>query len=252
MNISEPKSFASESGHWYKKDGTPVYTIIGKNGKERNTTLRDARAEGYLPSVTTILSVAAKPALDVWKQTQVLMAALTLPRVEGETEQDYITRIIQDSKETGRKAANHGTEIHGAIESHYRTGTHLIEFGDFVVGAVEAVRKAFGEHQWCAEKSFGGERYGGKVDLHSPFIVIDFKTKEFDETSLPKAYDENIMQLAAYREGLGFPSARCANVFVSRSVPGLVHVVEHTQEEIERGYEMFSHLLNYWYTLKGL
>ena len=33
----------SESGHWYTEEGEPKYTIIGANGKERNTTLADAR-----------------------------------------------------------------------------------------------------------------------------------------------------------------------------------------------------------------
>ena len=36
-----------ETGHWYDKDGNSQYTIVGANGKERNTTLRDAR-EGRL------------------------------------------------------------------------------------------------------------------------------------------------------------------------------------------------------------
>ena len=35
--------FTSESGHWYTQEGEPMYTIIGANGKERNTTLRDAK-----------------------------------------------------------------------------------------------------------------------------------------------------------------------------------------------------------------
>ena len=35
--------FTSESGHWYTQEGDPMYTIIGVNGKERNTNLRDAK-----------------------------------------------------------------------------------------------------------------------------------------------------------------------------------------------------------------
>ena len=101
MKLTE--SFASENGHWYAPDGTPAYTIIGKNGKERNTTLRDARTLELRPSVTTIISVMAKPGLEQWKLNQVLMAALTMPRVEGETEPEYISRIIRDSKEQGYK-----------------------------------------------------------------------------------------------------------------------------------------------------
>ena len=247
MNL---KDFASESGHWYAKDGTPAYTIVGKNGKERATTLRDARTLELVPSVTTILSVLAKPGLENWKQNQILMAALTMPRVEGETEQEYIARIIRDSKEQGFRAAEEGTRIHGAIEQHYLTGTHPIEYGTQVVAVVTAVEEKFGKQEWIAEKSFATELYAGKVDLHSKDVVIDFKTKEFTEDDLPKAYDENVMQLAAYRFGLGYPMAKCANVFVSRSVPGLAHVIEHDEGEIIRGLEMFMHSLSLWMHLK--
>ena len=31
------KEYAAESGHWYTRDGVPRYTIIGANGRERNT-----------------------------------------------------------------------------------------------------------------------------------------------------------------------------------------------------------------------
>jgi len=246
----EIKDFASEYGHWYQPDGTPAYTIIGKNGQLRNTTIRDARKLGLLPSVTTILSVLAKPGLENWKQQQILMSALTMPRVEGETEQEYISRIIRDSKEQGIKAADEGTRIHGAIEQHYLTGTHPIEYGAHVVGVVEAVSDKFGKQNWIAEKSFATSLYGGKVDLHSSEVVIDFKTKEFTEDKLPEAYDENIIQLAAYSRGLNIPHARLANVFVSRNVPGLVHIVEHDEEEIEHGMIMFVALLNLWMNIK--
>jgi len=246
----EIKDFATESGHWYQPDGTPAYTIIGKNGQLRNTTIRDARKLGLLPSVTTILSVLAKPGLENWKQQQILMAALTMPRVEGETEQEYIARIIRDSKEQGIKAAEEGTQIHGAIEQHYLTGVHPEKYHAHVVGATTYVDRHFGKQEWIAEKSFANNRYGGKVDLHSAGVVIDFKTKEFTEDKLPEAYDENIIQLAAYSRGLNIPHARLANVFVSRNVPGLVHIVEHDEEEIERGMIMFVALLNLWMNIK--
>ena len=82
-----------------------MYQIEGANGKIRNTTLRDARKHDLVPSVTTILNVAAKPGLENWKLQQVLLAALTLPKRDQESESEYIDRIITDSKEQGRAAA---------------------------------------------------------------------------------------------------------------------------------------------------
>ena len=57
---------AKENGHWYQKDGSPAYMIVGKNGKERPTTLRDARKLGFVPSVTTIIGCADKPPIVWW------------------------------------------------------------------------------------------------------------------------------------------------------------------------------------------
>ena len=83
--------------------------------------------------------------------------------------------------------------------------------------------------------------------MHSPQgVVIDIKTKEFTDPAKVDAYDEHLMQLAAYRVGLGMPEARCANVFVSRSVPGLAKVVEWSPEDLARGWKMFAALLNFW------
>ena len=82
--LDKYNKFTSESGHWYARDGEPMYTIIGANGKERNTTLRDAKSIGLVPSVTTILGMVAKPALENWKLTQAIKAAIDLDRGEQE------------------------------------------------------------------------------------------------------------------------------------------------------------------------
>jgi hypothetical protein len=95
--------------------------------------------------------------------------------------------------------------------------------------------------------------FGGKVDLycmadeHAPVgIVLDAKTKDFGPDDKVDAYSEHIMQLAAYRVGLGLPHARCANVFASRTHPGLIKVVEHSEKELERSWLMFQCLLRFW------
>ena len=108
--------FAKESGHWYDREGNPRYTIIGANGKERPTTLRDGRKLNLFPSYTKIAGVENKPALNVWKENQIALAAITLPRIEGETDDDFLVRVKEDAKEQSRKAADRGTQIHTAIE----------------------------------------------------------------------------------------------------------------------------------------
>jgi len=76
--------------------------------------------------------------------------------------------------------------------------------------------------------------------------VLDVKTKEFTDPDKIGGYDEHLMQLAAYRVGLGVPNARCANVFVSRNVPGLAVVKEWPEDDLKSGWEMFCCLLKFW------
>lgn len=243
---------ASESNHWYTREGEPMYTVEAAKGGRRSTTLRDARKMNLVPSVTTILNVASKPALIQWLQKQVLLAALTLPRMPNEPEDDFINRIIDDSKEQGRAAADAGTDIHAAIQGFYE-GQVVNRHERHVEGVIAHLGAHYGQQPWISERSFAHEiGFGGKVDLHVPAgdehkgIVVDIKTKEFTDSDKVDAYDDHLMQLSAYRVGLGIPQAACANVFVSRSVPGLVKIVSWSPEDLDRGWLMFSALLNFW------
>jgi hypothetical protein len=249
---------ASEMGHWYWPDGRPAYTTIGKNGQERPTTLRDARKLGLYPSVSGIIKQAAAPGLERWKINQTLLAALTLPRIDGEPEDSYLDRIIRDSGEQARKAAERGTMIHAAIQGHYEGQSVSAEMWPYVKGAKEALEKEFGKVQWLCERSFAHPMgYGGKLDLFAGqdadfnlmdnWLVGDIKTKEFDSVDDKKlAWDDHALQLSAYREGLGIPTAKCFNIFVSTTVPGLCHIHIWSEEEIQRAWKMFRSLLAFW------
>jgi hypothetical protein len=242
---------AAESNHWYAKDGKPAYSVMGANGKERSTTLRDARKMNLVPSVTTIIKSAASPSLEMWKLNQMMLAALTLPRVDNEPEEEFIARIQRDSKEHAKMAAERGTAVHTAVESMY-SGVMHAEFADHQAGVYREIEKEFGVTEFQPEKAFAHELgYGGKLDLFTPNyqdrgLVIDIKTKEFSDPSKVAGYDEHMMQLAAYRVGVDLPNADCANVFVSVTVPGLVVINKWSQEDLARGWEMFNGLLTYW------
>lgn len=246
---------AAESVHWYSIEGDPKYTVKAKDGKDRPTTLRDARKLNLVPSVTTILKVAAKPALEAWKMEQMLLAALTLPRGQNESEKSFIDRVVADSKEAGKQAAERGTRIHESVEKWYR-GDKDVEHAFIADRTMANICKHFNLPEnapWAPEASFGNENFGGKVDLSlhdedlcSGGLVVDFKTKEFDFGDKVAVYDEHLMQLAAYRVGLGLPKARCANAFISTTNVGLVHIHEWSDEELERGWSMFECLMKYW------
>ena len=238
----------SEAGHWYTKQGDPAYTTLGKTGDERPTTLRDARKHGLVPSVTTVLKAAANEGLNRWIKSNLLVAAATLPRLEGESADDWITRVEEDARKQGSDAANLGTQIHASLERAYSGLAYNPEHMQYVTATMLEIEKIFPLENWKSEVSFAHKLgFGGKIDLSSPKIVIDFKTSAFDEDKKDVGgYDEHLMQLAAYAKGLEIEYPYCANVYVSTTVPGLVRITEYSAADIERGWEMFKNLLLYW------
>ncbi len=241
--------------HWYERDGTPRYTIIGKNGKERDTTLKDARRLGLVPSVTTVLDVLNKSALTEWKVKQGILAALTLPRHIGETDEFYLARVLNDSKQQAIQAAEEGTRIHDAIEASFKGLPVALEYMGHVKSVREKLHEAFPHvNDWIAEIAFASPLgYGGKVDLHSPStgIVVDHKSKDmapWEEKRL--AYDQD-WQLSAYHRGLNLRPSVCANIFVSRTHPGYVEIHVWTQEEIAQAWNVFECALATWKCIKG-
>lgn len=247
---------ASESGHWYARDGTPVYEVPRAKGDGmRAATLADARKLGLFPGVTSIIKCAAAPGLERWKQDQVLMAALTLPRVEGESSEQLCARIMADSGEQARKARDRGTEIHAAIQGHYegRAPTDS-DMWPFIKGVADLLRANCGMQPWIAESPCAHPLgFGTKADLHSPLYVLDFKGSDFTEEEAPtlKTWDEHHMQLAATRNALDLPGAECGIVFVSRTVPGLARLVRVDEPQLIRGWAMFTALLVYWQEKSG-
>jgi hypothetical protein len=242
---------AAESTHFYTREGKPAYTVEAKAGHQRPTTVRDARKLGLVPSVTTVIRCAAAPGLEYWKTQQAILAALTLPRLQDEPEESYLSRILSDSKEQARKAAARGTEIHAAIQGHYEGKPPAEEFWPHVRGAVAEVEKWM-KGPWTAERSFSHVMgFGGKVDLSHQWAVLDFKSKEFGPDDDLRTWDEQGMQIGAYREGLLTPRAKGAIVYVSATHPGLAKLIEIPEEELQKGWKCFYSLLHFWQAKNG-
>jgi hypothetical protein len=193
----------------------------------------------------------SKAGLDTWKQQQVLLAALTLPRLPDEPESEWLSRVMQDSKATGREAAERGTAIHAIIEGYFDQ-VYMPEKPAYLDAIDKALAKAFGEQLWLSEKSFGHPLgFGGKCDLMaSSGFVVDFKTKDADLDKVD-VYFEHEMQLAAYREGLGVPTARCAIVFVNGTT-NQVKLIEIEEQKLQNGWECFQHLLRVYQIKNGI
>lgn len=247
--ITEPKVIASEAGHFYYPDGTPCYEVENKSkpGTFRPTTIRDAKKLGLVPSVTSILSILAKPSLSVWKENQILLSAATSPHSREKLDAvTWANKVLEDAQTQTRGAAEKGTAIHEGIERLLNFQT-IFQYAEFALPVCDKLSK----YQGVAEHSFAHQLgFGGKVDFHTTDIVIDFKTKDFDDPKKKLWYDEHLYQLSAYRLGLNLPNAKCENWYISTSVPGLIIIKEWTPEELLKGEEVFKKVLELWKLIK--
>jgi hypothetical protein len=258
------------SSHWYKPSGDPAY----------NATLRDARKEKLYPSVTQIIGILAKPAIESWAVN--LMSETCwghAPQWDStfgkEKIEDYRARIEPIYNERRSEAAIRGSAIHDFAEAYIQT----IPEANMVPGYEEQCKKLA---QWIhdnikcatAEQSFAHKLddmgYGGRIDAYGwltdgrPF-VLDFKTQVCK--GKPTYYPEWQYQLAAYHAwrkdtfglislgpgGLAVtrPDPVCISVVIDTNSPA-IHVKEYTPEQIADALKVFKSIMATWYAIKGL
>lgn len=252
--------------HWYTKTGESAYTIKGQNGTDRSTTLRDAKKFLYLPSVTTIIGLTAKPGLQNWIQDQLLLACMEVPFHNQMNENQWKSIVKEKSQKIGKDAADRGSEIHNALELFYKEGKIDDKHRVFIEPVIDRIAQEFPDvKDWKAEPSFASELgFGGKIDLVSEEheIILDFKTKKDKAFALnpktkkfvyPLKSDDYGMQLAAYGQGMGFVNAQTNklmgeyyNLFISVETPYQMSLEEYDIKEVDRHWKMFYNLLQYW------
>jgi hypothetical protein len=253
------KLFSPDSAHWYQRDGVACHTVPSLKGEPRPTTLRDARKLGLLPSVTNILGVIAKPELTAWLQEQAVMAALTLPRIAGETEDAFAKRVVADSQSTRDGAADFGTGFHHGAERVAQTlevdpkhpaAEWLRHYRVWYQGNALALR-------WTEKVLIHPEGcYAGTADLliehpvHG-LTLVDLKTMKMKSGGpcgrppVMTPYKTWCYQLAAYRYALGQP-VKCMNLVVNSVEPSVP--IEHvwSDAEMESGWQAFMAAHRLW------
>lgn len=244
------------SAHWYSTEGKASHTVIGANGKERSTTLRDARSLNLLPSVTGILGVLAKPGLEVWKQEQAILAALTLPRIDGESQDVFAERVVIDMEAQVERAASFGTMIHAGIEevnARGSVGQYPDEIGRWMVNYDTWRRNNLTTH-FSSEKVVVGIGFAGRYDLfaeHSEHgaCLIDFKTQNM-KGGKANFYEVWGSQLAAYRLAMSV-SCHCLSVVMDSNQPSAPVEKLWTEQEISDGLEIFLCAKTIWQKQRG-
>lgn len=249
-----------ESAHWYDTRGNAMHEVARADGDGmRATTLADARKLNLLPSVTTVLSILAKPELERWKLETMLESALTTPRLEGEDLHAFATRIDAERERVTQLACDFGTRLHSLCEAYaadpacvvaeelqpYRP--HIQSFFENNVSEVVA-----------SERSVVGVGYAGRIDLlarnkDKRLTLFDFKTQKYRKGKA-SYWDTYLWQLAAYQ----FPLERefrehidIANVAINSQAPEPFQIKVWSEEERRHAWSIFRSVLNTWQLVKG-
>ncbi len=242
----------SEAAHYYSKDGRPQYEIMGKTtGRLRPTTIRDARENGWLPSVTTVLRALAAPGLEAWKTEMACLTVLTAPRLAGEDLDAFVKRVLQDERQQDAEAARArdlGTAIHAAIEEGLNNRPYDMSLIAYVTPALNAINGM--GRVVATEKIVVGQGYAGKLDAltESEECLTVFDVKSARRIPEKESWWEHLCQTAAYSNAIGNSGEKriqTANLYVSTETPGLVKL--HVQADWERPWKAFKAILDYWY-----
>ena len=257
MIIVTPERKKPQSGaHWYTISGLPAHTQPG--GK--NTTLRHAREQNLMPSVTSIIGQLDKPQLSKWKEDKFITASFDNPPFEGESVQDYKGRIHQIIKDEQTGILDFGTKVHKAIED-VNNGTfdeskdpELFPFVEpFIRWSMSRIRKAKKAEMIVVNPKYG---YGGTVDLlcvlrneARPVTIIDFKTQNVKKGKV-NFYESWVYQLAAYSKCFKTVPQGMSLVINSNEPSPCVEKIWSTKE-IQAGWRIFQRLCRVWQDVRG-
>jgi len=244
MIIPEAKKITSSGQHWYTLTGEACH--VQPDGK--NTTLRHARKQNLVPSVSGILGMVEKTHLTKWKCDQMVRKCIENPHIAGEDERDYIDRIHGYNKIDQHQILDFGNRLHKAIEE-FNLGkfdeskdpeiwpwleTYVRWTHERIIRVIE-VEKTVVSNRWG---------FGGTIDLIAEVrgirdrVLIDYKTQEYAGKK-PDFRDSYVHQLAAYRKTMR-PNPLCISLVINRSTPLPVAEKIWSPPELQRGWRLFQ------------
>jgi hypothetical protein len=259
--ISKDRAQEREGGHYYRKDGSSAHHQERKDGKgQRNTTIKDAREQGLLPSVTTILGCLNKGALTTWKVKEAIAVCYRSFPQAYEPLDAYQKRVIEESMAQVGDASDLGTRIHDALE---RAVMGDLDIDPALMVYVAPVLEWFAKAKITpveVEKTLVNTRHGyaGKCDFigkgpRGKRVVIDFKSRKTKPNQTVTPFDGQSMQIAAYA-ATAFKENSLAriggiNVYISTTEPGRVEHYQHP--DLVEPFQAFKHVCAVWRHLNG-
>jgi hypothetical protein len=254
--ITKDRSQDREGSHWYRHDGTAAHHQPRADGKgQRNTTIKDAREQKLLPSVTTILGTLNKGALTAWKVKEAIAVAFRSRPQDQEPLEAYQKRIVEESMAQVGEASDLGTRIHDALEKasmgDLDIDPSLLVYVTPVLEWMDKAKIQVVEVERTLVNTKHG--YAGKVDViakgpRGKRIICDYKSRKTQPGRAITPFDGQAMQIAAYA-ATAFPENSLAriggiNVYVSTTEPGRVEAYTHPC--LVGPFDAFKHVCAVW------
>lgn len=253
-----------EGNHWYTVDGMAAHTQPTKKGAKnpfRPTTIKDAKEQKLLPSVSSILKVVANPALDRWKMMKVAEACYKQPPIGDESLDDYTRTILDKAFDEASNAADLGTRIHANIEAQLTDKPFPHTEAEALEPALAALDKVkgMGLNVKASEERVVCKRHGfaGTCDLlfntdDGIFGALDFKTTKTKADEPITTRFGQPAQIAAYlaaywNGGRGVIEDNVGyNLYVSTTEIGRVDIVQYNHTTLQSEFDMFLHACAIW------
>lgn len=237
--------------HFYCSDGT---CIEGLRAARKLDPLP-------LPSPTTVLSLLMSPGLVYYFKRQMFEAAVTTPRLPGQSDDEFWDACCAFADEHGKAARDRGGELHDLIQQFHMAVKHgapppvvptqlAPQYGTYVDWFSDNVDRIL-----AVEEVVIGDGYAGRVDAvlrlkDGRVTVADPKTQDISKRGKFNHYTSWALQLGAYADAWRrSPEGQNVDVLMSICISSTEpSVLEAHEWEREPEYyaNLFKGLLAVW------
>lgn len=236
--------------HFYCSDGT---CIEGLRAARKLDPLP-------LPSPTTVLSLLMSPGLVYYFKRQMFEAAVTTPRLPGQSDDEFWDACCAFADEHGKAARDRGGELHDLIQQFHMAVKHgapppvvptqlAPQYGTYVDWYADNVAKSL-----AVEEVVVGAGFAGRVDhvcqlRDGRWAVCDAKSQALKGKRSFNKYTGHVLQLGAYADAWAYgqsDTGRCVDVLMS------IYISSDSGPAVLEAYEWPEPPHHYAQLFKGL
>lgn len=259
--------------HWYDRHGN----------SRHDSTLRDARKDNLIPSVTTVLGYWKSPFLEDWGANQRLFQfcnyvvdrvadgersaeqALEYLRIIGDEDEksDYRKQQLGMIKGLGHtylnSTADFGTAVHLELENYnldinYEVKEEYKVYCDpYIRWYSENIKKVLYAERTMADIELIA---AGTVDLtfeglDGYIYILDYKTRKISGRDSNDWRFKDCAQMSVYAEILRKELEldylpKCISFGIATNNPGQISVKRWTEDDVKVGLEYYKHMVQCW------